>query len=57
MLAGWLIDWRKWDADGGVIQSPLARSVLYSSFAVTIVCVGLYLWFRHVATKHEKQSD
>ena len=55
MLAGWLIDWEKWDADGSVIESPLARSILFSSFAVTIICVGLYFWFRHSAAKREQK--
>jgi hypothetical protein len=55
MLAGWLIDWKKWDADGGVIQSPLARGVFLSSLVVTIICVGLYFSFRHIARKHEQK--
>ena len=54
MLAGWLIDWKKWDTDGGVIQSPLARTVFFASIAVAVICAGLFFWFRHTAPKREQ---
>jgi hypothetical protein len=58
MLAGWLIDrHNRWDTDGGVIQSPSARGILFSSFVVTMICGGLYFWFRHKSKHRDDRSD
>ena len=42
VMAGMLIDWKRQDIGGGVIESPLALGVLFATIAISLICVGLY---------------
>jgi hypothetical protein len=56
VVAGILIDWNRQDIFGGVIESPLARGVLFASFAITALCFLLFLCFRHLTGKRSNPS-
>jgi len=51
-----LIDWKRQDISGGVIESPLARGVLFASFAITALCFLLFLCFRYLSGKRSNPA-
>ena len=50
-VAGILIDWKRQDVYGGVIESPLARGVFFTTCAVAALCFILFLCFRFLGGK------